>query len=166
MQDQNDVTRQAIQAEQEKRKKEKAQKTAKQNEVLSGIIDNETKTYTFEKTLSINGGEKKSGRFVAKYMGVTARLKIGTLRAKLLDGAPAESLDNLTDDIAYMMAFLTVALVEKPSWFSFDVLDDFIELRDMFTEVDMFIASFRQNHGTNSNAGDSADTSSKETVEN
>lgn len=164
-QNQNDVTRQAIQAEQEKRKQEKAQKTAKQNEVLSGIIDSEAKTYTFERTLSVNGGEKKTGRFVAKYMGVTARLRIGTIRAKLLDGAPSQSLDNLTDDIAYIIAFLTVALVEKPSWFSFDVIDEYPELRDMFMEVDRFIGSFRQNHGTSTNAGDSSDASGQEIVE-
>lgn len=164
-QNQNDVTRQAIQAEQEKRKQEKAEKAAKQNEILSGIIDNESKTYTFEKTLSVNGGEKKSGKFVAKYMGVAARLKIGTIRAKLLDGAPSASLDNLTDDIAYIMAYLTVALVEKPSWFSFDAIDDFVELRGVFMEVDTFIGSFRQNHGTNTDAGRGSAASGTETVE-
>ena len=39
-------------------------------------------------------------------MGVAARLRIGTLRAKLVEGAPAQSVDTVTDDIAYMIAYL------------------------------------------------------------
>lgn len=161
-QNQNDVKRQAIQ---EQKKAEKAEQQRKQTEVLSGIIDNETKTYTFQKTMTINGGEKKDGTFKAKYMGVAARLRIGTLRAKFLDGAPAQSLDNLTDDIAYMMAYLTVALVEKPNWFSFEVLDEFPELRDLYREVYEFNQSFRRNDGTSADAGRGEDAAGKEDVE-
>lgn len=161
-QNQNDVKRQAIQ---EQKKAEKAEQQRKQTEVLSGIIDNETKTYTFQKTLTIGGGQKKNGTFKAKYMGVAARLRIGTLRAKFLDGAPVQSLDNLTDDIAYMMAYLTVSLVEKPNWFSFDVMDEFTELKDLYLEVYNFIQSFRYDDGTSADAGRGADAVGKEDVE-
>lgn len=158
---QNDVKRQAIQEQ----RRIKAEKESQQHEILTGIIDNESKTYTFEKTLTLIGGQKKSGTFKVKYLGVTARLRIGTIRAKLLDGAPSQSLDNLTDDIAYIIAYLTVAIVEKPSWFDFDALDEYSELKEMYLEVYEFIQSFRYNDGENTNAGHSSDTSSTEDVE-
>lgn len=159
---QNDVKRQAIQ---ERRQKEKAVQERKQTEILSGIIDNESKTYTFQKTLTVSGGEQKTGTFKAKYLGVAARLRIGTIRAKLLDGAPTQSLDSLTDDIAYIIAYLTVALVEKPEWFSFDILDEYTEMRDMYTEVYEFMQSFRAKDGANTDAGHSSAASSTEDVE-
>ena len=45
---------------------------------------------------------------------------------KLEDGAPAQSIDNLTDDIAYMIAYLTVALIETPKWWN-QVLEEGLE---------------------------------------
>lgn len=153
----NDAKRQAIVAKEKKKEQ--------QNKILSGIIDNESKTYTFEKTLTVSGGQKKTGAFKAKYMGVAARLRIGTIRAKLLDGAPAQSIDNLTDDIAYMIAYLTVALVETPKWWNFEELDDVNELRAMYLEVYEFIQSFRTNNAENTDAGHSSAASGEENVE-
>lgn len=153
MNQQNDVKRQAI----------KQAKQEQQAEILTGVIDNEAKTYVFEKTLSI-GGQKKSGSFTAKYMGVGARLRLGAIRAKLLDGAPSQSIDVLTDDIAYMIAYLTVALINTPSWFNYDDLDDIGDLRELYMEVYKFVSSFRGQNEQNSNARDSSTASSQETM--
>ena len=60
---------------------------AKKEEILTGIVDNESKTYTFNKTMSVQG-ERKTGTFKTKFLGVTARLRIGTIRAKLLECQP------------------------------------------------------------------------------
>lgn len=154
---QNDknVERQAI------KKKKEQQKT----EILTGIIDNESKTYTFEHSVSIET-ERKAGTFTAKYMGVAARLRIGTIRAKLLDGAPEQSVDQLTDDIAYMIAYLQVALIKTPTWWNYELLDDVADLRDIYMEVFAFMQSFRTSDVSNSNVGNSSDTSSTEDVEN
>lgn len=148
-----------------KRQAIKAQKKEQQANILAGIIDNESKTYTFEKTISV-GGQKKTGTFKAKYLGVAGRLRIGTIRAKLLDGAPAQSVDTLTDDIAYMIAYLTVALIKAPAWWSYDELDEVSDLRDMYMEVYNFTQSFRAQNEFNSNAGNSSAASGQETVEN
>lgn len=142
----------------------KRQKEQDKNEILSGIIDNESKTYVFEKSVSVNG-VPKTGTFKAKYMGVAARLRVGTIRAKLLDGAPSQSTDTLTDDIAYMIAYLQVSLVDVPSWWNFEDLDDIADLKDMYLEVYKFVQSFRTENGQNTNAGNSADASSEEDVE-
>lgn len=133
-------------------------------EVLTGIVDQESKTYSFQKTVSI-GGEKKTGAFVAKYMGIGARLRMGSLRAKLLDGAPNESVDTLTDDIAYMIAYLTVTLTKRPNWFNFEDLDDFSDLRELYQEVYNFTQNFRAKNEQSTNAGSSKDASGEETVE-
>lgn len=161
-QEQKNVQRQAIK---EQQKKAKQLENERKQQVLTGVIDNESKTYTFNKTITLMGGEKREGTFKAKYMGVTARLRIGTIRAKLLDGAPAQSVDQLTDDIAYMIAYLTVALVETPRWWSYDALDEFTELREMYMEVYEFIQSFRHNDGASADAGHSTDADGTETVE-
>lgn len=143
----------------------KEKKERQKEQILSGIIDNESKTYTFEKSVTL-GGVKRNGSFTAKYMGVADRLRIGTIRAKLLDGAPSQSVDTLTDDIAYMIAYLQVALTKTPSWWSFDMLDDISDLRELYMEVYNFVQSFRLSNESNTNAGDSSNTSSKENVEN
>ena len=143
----------------------KKQKEQKQNEVLSGIIDNESKTYTFEAEVTVNG-KKEKGSFTAKYMGVAARLRMGTIRAKLLDGAPAQSIDTLTDDIAYMIAYLQVALVKSPKWWNYSTLEELTDLKKVYMEVYKFNQSFRGQNGANTDAGDSTDTAGTEDVEN
>lgn len=120
----------------------KQKKQEQQLDILAGIIDQDSKTYTFEKTISI-GNEKKTGTFIAKYIGVAGRLRIGTIRAKLLEGAPSQSVDTLTDDIAYMIAYLTVTLTKTPDWWSYDEIDEVEDLKDMYLEVYNFIQSFR-----------------------
>ena len=125
-------------------------------EILTGIVDRDSKTYSFEKTLSMVG-EQKTGTFVAKYMGIGARLKLGTIRAKLLDGAPIQSVDTITDDLAYMIAYLSVALIKTPKWFNYDEIDDYQDIRDLYLEVYNFMQNFRGKNESNTNAGDSKD---------
>lgn len=121
-------------------------------DVLTGIIDPDSKTYSFNRTITVNG-KKQTGAFTAKYMGITARLRLGTIRAKLLDGAPNQSVDALTDDIAYMIAYLNVALIKFPVWWNYDNLDSIEELRDMYLEVYNFVNQFREQNAQSADAG-------------
>lgn len=152
-----DAKRQAIKAA-------KQQKESQQETILTGIIDNESKTYTFESEIGIEG-VRQTGTFKAKYMGVAARLRIGTIRAKLLDGAPEASVDALTDDIAYMIAYLTVALVSAPKWWNYDLIDDVQDLKKVYIEVYNFVRTFRGQNEQNSNVGSSSDATGTENVE-
>ena len=138
--------------------------TQEKLDVLEGIIDQDAKTYSFEKTISVLG-KKKKGSFTAKYMGITARLRLGTIRAKLLDGAPTQSVDPLTDDIAYMIAYLSVTLIKTPTWWNYDELDDLEDLKAVFDEVSNFMRNFREKNAKDSNVGDSGATSSKTNME-
>ena len=133
-------------------------------DVLTGIIDKDSKTYSFEKELSVLGKRQK-GAFVAKYMGIGARLRMGTIRAKLLDGAPVDSVDTTTDDIAYMIAYLTVSLVKSPRWFNYDNLDYYEDLRELYTEVYRFMTNFREQNEQDSNAGNSENAAGTPSVE-
>ena len=138
---------------------------AKKEEILTGIVDNESKTYTFNKTMSVQG-ERKTGTFKTKFLGVTARLRIGTIRAKLLEGAPQQSVDTLTDDLAFMIAYLTVSLIQVPSWWDYDKLDEISELREVYMEVYEFNQTFRNQNDESSNVGHSSDAIGEETMEN
>lgn len=153
-----ETKRQAIQAKKQKKQEELT-------EILAGVVDNESKTYTFQKTISMSGGEKKTGSFTAKYMSVADRLRVGTLRARLLEGAPEPSLDVLTSDIAYMMAYLSVSLVKTPSWWNYEDIDEIEDLKDMYLEVMKFLEFFRGQNEQNTNAGSGSITPSKETME-
>lgn len=133
-------------------------------DVLTGIIDQDSKTYSFNRTMTVSG-KKQSGTFVAKYMGITARLRLGTIRAKLLDGAPIQSVDTLTDDIAYMIAYLNVSLIKFPAWWNYDNLDSIEELRDMYLEVYNFMRKFREQNEEGSNAGRGTIPSGAENME-
>lgn len=121
-------------------------------DVLTGIIDQNSKTYSFNRTMTL-GGKKQTGTFVAKYLGVTARLRLGVIRAKLLDGAPNQSVDTLTDDLAYMIAYLNVALIKFPPWWNYDNLDSLEELRDLYLEVYNFMTKFREQNEASANDG-------------
>ena len=146
---------------------EQAEQQKKQDEVLSGIIDDERRTYTFKKVYNIYGKELQ-GTFEAKYLSITDRLRIGVLRAKMLDGAPAVSLDRIADDIAYMIAYLTVALTKAPKWWDYEQMsieEDISKLREVYREVYTFNQSFRYNDGAGSNAGTGTDTTGEEAVE-
>lgn len=144
-------------------RKDKTNEEQKQS-LLAGIVDKESKTFTFKFILTVDG-EKKEGTFVAKYLSVATRLRLGTIRAKLLDGAPVQSLDTLTDDMSYIMAYLTVAFINKPTWFDFERLEDISEMRDLYTKVYNWMSSFRRKDGQDTNAGNSPDASGPETVE-
>lgn len=143
---------------------DRQRKQEQQDKALAAIIDNDAREYTFQRDVLMDG-ELRKGVFTAKYMGVSDRLRVGTMRAKLLDGAPAASVDTVTDDIAYMIAYLDVALVKKPSWWSFDRLDDIDDLRGIYQEVFNFVQRFRDNHRAGSNAGAGSDATSTEDVE-
>ena len=163
----SNIERQSIRAKRHQKENTEQMETKEQvqNDILTGIIDPESRTYTFEQTMSVCG-EKKTGTFKAKYLGIAARLKIGTIRARLLEGAPEASLDQVTDDISFMMAYLSVALIEKPSWFDYETLDDINELTNLWREVMTFMSTFRLQNESASNAGNSTAATGKKTVEN
>lgn len=129
------------------------------NNMVQGtmLVDSEERTITIQKNILVNG-VLKTGVFVGKYLSLMERIKIGSIRAKLLDGAPAESLDPYTDNIVFMVAYLTVALVKQPSWFKLEELDDITILQQLYNEIDEFNQSFRLNYESSKNGATGSTT--------
>ena len=133
-------------------------------ESLAGIVNKENKTYTFKMEISV-GGKMLEGSFTAKYLSISDRLKLGTLRAKLLDGAPSQSVDVFTDDLAYMIAYLQVGLKQTPSWWDYEELESIEDVKRVYLEVAEFNDRFQRQNATNRHAGSGSDNNSKETLE-
>ena len=116
------------------------------------IVDAEARTATFTKTCNFNG-LNKTGTFVAKYPTITDRIAIGSMRAKMLGGAPSQSVDTYTDDLAFMVAYLKVLLIKTPKWFDLTKLEDDAILRELFHEVSNWVTDFRQSNVASENGG-------------
>lgn len=143
------------------RKQNQQPKEAK--DIMNMYFDPEERTMSFNATLSVYGVEK-TGRFTFKYPSITERIRIGTLRAQMLDGAEEKSLDSLTSDLTYIVAFLRITAVKVPDWFDFSDIDDVIGIRRIFNEVQVWVTNFRLTGGKCQRPGDSEATSDEETV--
>lgn len=128
------------------------------------IVDAESRTVTFTKTFNFNG-LNKTGTFVAKYPTVTDRIAIGSMRAKMLGGAPSQSVDTYTDDLAFMVAYLKVLFIKTPKWFDITKLEDDAILSDLFQEVSKWVNDFRQSNITGENGGFSTTTNDEEDMD-
>lgn len=124
-----------------------------QQEILTGIIDPDTRTYTMQKKITI-GGEKRDGTFRFRYPTLGDMLRRGTLQARYLDGVSLESVDMATYNIAFCMSFLASVSVQLPPWFRYEAMESTDELRDMFEEVNAFVNSFRGNDAAASDVAD------------
>lgn len=129
------------------------------------IVNAEERTATIKKDYKVNGELHKNAVFVAKYPSVIERITIGTIRAKLLDGAPLQSIDKMTDDFSYMVAFLQVTLTKAPKWFNLEELEELDVLRDLFYTVVGWVNSFRREIEDTEDAGSGSATSDEEIVE-
>lgn len=132
---------------------------------LDGIIDDDARQYTFKMDVLFDG-KMRNATFTARYMGVADRLRVGTMRAKLLDGAPADSVDTVTDDIAYMISYLDVSLVKRPSWWDFNHIDDINDLRKLYQKVYDFVERFRVHSRGSADDGAGSAADSEKAVEN
>lgn len=131
--------------------------------VANLYFDADARTMTGDFTFNVYGQEK-TGRFTFKYPSVAERIRIGTLRAQMMEGAEEKSLDNLTSDLLYIVAFLKVTSVRVPDWFDILDIDDVVGLRRMFTEVQAWVSNFRLTGGRSQYPGDSKTTSNEETL--
>lgn len=148
---------------QNKKPQGKAQQPKEAKDIMNMYFDAEARTMSMDAALSVYG-VKKTGKFTFKYPSITERIRIGTLRAQMLDGAEEKSLDNLTSDLTYIVAFLRVTLVNAPDWFDFTDIDDVVGIRKIFNEVQVWVSNFRLTGGKCQYPGNSEATSDEENV--
>lgn len=112
------------------------------------------KTHIFSvKHVSEETGDEFEGQFTTKKLSIMDRSKIGVRRSQLSggmytvrddDGKPTgQGLDEDTDFLNHMIAHLEHALVQKPTWFKLEQIDDAAVLRKVYAEVIEFENSFR-----------------------
>ena len=87
------------------KKNEVNESSEKVRKVTQIITDAEARTCTFTKKYKIRG-KNKTGTFTFKYPSLFDRTQIGVARAKMLDGAQEQSLDKVTSDLTYIIAYL------------------------------------------------------------
>lgn len=112
-------------------------------DILTGIIDPEARTYTMQKTISIDG-QQREGTFRFRYPTIADRLRQGVLQSRFLGGTPVASLDSATYSIAFAMSLLASISVDLPAWFKFEQMESVDELMEMYGEVNEFVGSFRR----------------------
>lgn len=111
-------------------------------EILTGIINKDSRKYTFTRKVSI-GGQEKEGTFTFRYPTVGDRLRQGIAQSALLEGRPIVGLDVVTYNIAYSISYLRSTMDSAPAWFDFEQMDNTDELLEMFREVEAFADTFR-----------------------
>ena len=132
-------------------------------DVLSGLVDRDARTYTMQKTVTMNGAGRE-GTFRFRYPTVADRLRQGVLQSRFLGGTRVETLDVSTYNIAFAMSFLASISMELPPWFKYEQMESVEELLEMFEEVNAFVESFRRTDAAASNAGDSEDAAGAKAV--
>ena len=75
-------------------------------------------------------------------------------------------MDTVTDDIAYMISYLDVSLVKRPSWWDFNHIDDINDLRKLYQKVYDFVERFRVHSRGSADDGAGSTADSETTVEN
>ena len=140
------------------------QKNEPENEIINGLVDNESRQLTFDASVSIDG-VRRVGTFTAQYMPVMGRIKMGVTLSTLLDGKQVQDVDPLTGDLAYMLSLLSVTLTATPSWWDINKIDDEKDLMNIFKTVDSFQQSFRAQDDAKENAGCGENTVGAETME-
>lgn len=107
------------------------------------LTDAEARTVTFTKTYKVHG-HNKSGTFTFRYPSVMDKVRIGTERAKMLDGANEASIDAYTSNVSYMICYLDKTCVKKPGWFNLYTLEETEIVEDLFGEVTRWVEGFRK----------------------
>lgn len=83
------------------------------------------------------------GKFVFHYPSVIDHMKIGVLRAQLLNGLQ-EVVDPVTFNIAHYSATLGVVLDECPDWFDPQKITELEILKEVYDKFDNWASSFRE----------------------
>lgn len=107
------------------------------------ITDAEARTCTFTKTYKVHG-KNKTGTFTFRYPSIMDKVQIGVARAKMLDGAAEQSVDNYTSNFSYMICYIGKLCIKQPGWFNLNVIDENDIIQDLFKEVTQWVDNFRR----------------------
>lgn len=134
------------------------------DKATGALLDASQREMRFTQKVNV-GGIDKTGIFVAGIPTISQRIQIGVTRAKMLGGVANQSVDNFTDDLAFMVAYLQVVIKEYPSWWEIENMDDVIAIREMFTKVSDWVNSFQRKNKKHTDATNSSTTTNEKNME-
>jgi len=110
--------------------------------------------YTFAFDWTDSRGKRWQGPFTTHYPTPQDYLSAGVMQARLTASTPKDSLDPLTDEIAFIISRLTFCLDDRPVWFQnpLAIIDGVPLLQAIYSEVMAFEQFFRV-HGTTEKSG-------------
>lgn len=136
----------------------------KMDNATGALLDASQRELTFTQKVNVKGIDK-TGTFVAGIPTITQRIQVGVIRAKMLGGVASESVDNFTDDLAFMVAYLQVVIKKHPSWWAIEEMEDIVAIREMFTQVTDWVNSFQRKNTKHTDATDSSTTTNEKDME-
>ena len=103
-----------------------------------------SREYPFDFKWESPTGKSYTGKFVSKILTIGEQGMVGILRARLVANVPYEALDDFTKELVFLVATLTYALKERPTWAE-DLrnLDELELLQALYAEVASHEATFR-----------------------
>ena len=123
----------------------------------------DSKVWTFQFKYEDSRGKTWEGAFTNKILTVRDRMNSGLLKAKLLGGAPIQSVDAYTDNLLEFVAHMTYSLIKRPDWAK--NLDQLLENEDadlvaaVYAEVQAHEAYyFRRNEVESPSESDGSDS--------
>ena len=136
----------------------------KMDNATGALLDASQRELKFTQKVNVNGFNK-TGTFIAGIPTIAQRIQIGVIRARMLGGVASQSVDNFTDDLAFMVAYLQVVIKKHPSWWAIEDMDDVVAIREMFTQVTDWVNSFQRKDTKHTDAADSSTTPNEEDME-
>lgn len=126
------------------------------------------KTHTFTVTVDSEMEERNfNGTFTVKTLSMSDRTKVNVLKSQRLGGfycckddddvPTGRGVDYQTDLDAYVLAYLEVAVTQKPDWFIIDgpdALQDSVVVYKVFEEASKFEKTFRVRKRTTAEESD------------
>lgn len=110
-------------------------------------------------------GEKVKGKFKCKFPSIMDTLEIEAKLSKLISNTDVNTFSNRAYDLAYMVAYNEVLLLEKPNWYDMEVLDDIEVIVKVHSAIYGFVDSFRNRNEGNTDKEASDRSADKEVVE-
>jgi len=104
--------------------------------------------YTFQFDWADSRGKKWVGSFTTHFPTPMDLVKAGVMQARMTGSTAKDSLDALTDEIAFMVSRLSYCLDKRPDWFKdpMSIIDGVPLIQAIYSEVVDFEQFFRE-HG-------------------
>jgi len=106
--------------------------------------------YPFAFDWSDSRGKKWTGHFTTHFPTPMDLVKAGVMQARMVGSTPKDSLDALTDEIAFIVSRLSYCLDKRPTWFQdpMSLVDGVPLIQAVYEKVVDFEQFFRQHGAT------------------